>query len=326
MASKGKNKSFLRMAVVAWLLVSAFSGILPLECFAQFAQPLGAPQESQFGEPLPPPIGDGSTPMPVNPGDNLAPMPPGSGQADQTGGTNFPNGVGRSRTIVRVYRQTNGGPLGASRGQRQSQEIRPDQLSSEQIQKINGIFGINMLSGEQNLDVQASDSQIEQMQEVLYAWPGHDMANGRKKINKDQPAAGYPRPGRESIYDFQGPLPTVRTFSRYLVMLGVVVATIFMSLAATSVIMGNQYGGSRVIGAASGLILLLMGYTIWKVVQMNTFKANSNQYMKANRPETAEISDGYVDPSSVPQVPTGSRPQPQRSGVPVEPLYGAGRP
>ena len=76
-------------------------------------------------------------------------------------------------------------------------------------------------------------------------------------------------------YDFQGPLPTVRTFSRYLVILGVVCATVFMTLAAWSMVFGSPYGASRVIGAAGGLILLLMGYTIWKVVQMNTFHANS---------------------------------------------------
>jgi hypothetical protein len=76
-------------------------------------------------------------------------------------------------------------------------------------------------------------------------------------------------------YDFQGPLPTVRTFSRYLVILGVVVATVFVSLAAWSMVFGNPYGGSRVIGAVGGLLLLLAGYTIWKIVQMNTFHANS---------------------------------------------------
>jgi hypothetical protein len=326
MASRETNKRIAKFAVIAWLLAVVLAGVLPEPSYAQFAQPLGGPENSQFGEPLPPPIGDGSNPMPVNPGDNLAPMAPPSGQADQTAGTNFPNGIGKSRTIVRIYRQTNGGPLGASRGQRESQEIRPDQLSDAQIQKINGIFGINMLSGEKYIDVFATDAQIERMQEVLYAWPGHDMENGRKKINRDQPAAGYPKPGRESIYDFQGPLPTVRTFSRYLVILGVVVATIFMSFAATSVIMGSRDGGTRVVGAAAGLLLLLMGYTIWKVVQMNTFDRNSNQYMKANEPHTADISDAYIDPSTTPQVPTGSRPQPQRSGVPVEPLYNAGRP
>lgn len=76
-------------------------------------------------------------------------------------------------------------------------------------------------------------------------------------------------------YDFSGPLPTVRTFSRYLVILGVVVATVFVSLAAWSMVFGNPYGGSRVIGAVGGLLLLLAGYTIWKIVQMNTFHANS---------------------------------------------------
>ncbi|MBY0546105.1 MAG: hypothetical protein K2W95_02380 [Candidatus Obscuribacterales bacterium] len=76
-------------------------------------------------------------------------------------------------------------------------------------------------------------------------------------------------------YDFQGPLPTVRTFSRYLVILGVVMGTVFMALAGWSVVLGARNGGARVIGAAGGLLLLLAGYTIWKIVQMNTFDFNS---------------------------------------------------
>ena len=79
----------------------------------------------------------------------------------------------------------------------------------------------------------------------------------------------------DNAYDFQGPLPTVRTFSRYLVILGVVVATIFVAMASVGVIMGNRGGPDRVIGAIGGLLLLLASYTIWKVVQMNTFKANT---------------------------------------------------
>ena len=84
-------------------------------------------------------------------------------------------------------------------------------------------------------------------------------------------------------YDFQGPLPTVRTFCRYLVILGVVVATIWMSMAAVSVVMGNRNGPERVIGAVGGLLLLLAGYTIWKIVQMNTFHANTTGFWSNTR-------------------------------------------
>src|SRR5438067_258158 len=128
MIRKSTTNKLVKTVVTAWLITLGLSTILPMVTYAQFTQPLGGQQQSQFGEPLPPPIGDGSSPTPVNPGDNVAPNPPGSGQADQTAGTNFSTATGHSRTIVRIYRQTSGGAVGTPRGQRESQEIRPDQL------------------------------------------------------------------------------------------------------------------------------------------------------------------------------------------------------
>jgi hypothetical protein len=332
MVRKAKDKiRASRLVAFGWLLIAGIMFILPLAASAQFAQPLGGmqnelpftpPQIGQQGEPFAPPIGDGPTPAPVNPGDNVAPSEPGSGQADRTHGNVFPAGIGKDRTVVRVYRKTNGGALGTPRGDRMVQTIRPDQLSMKAIQDINGILGINMQSGEQSIDVEATDQQIEQIQDVFAQYPGYQMNNNRKKINNDQPAAGYPKPGRESRFEINGPLPTVRTFSRYLVILGVVSATVFMGLAASSVVLGHPYAGARVVGAAAGLMLLLMGYTIWKVVQMNTFRANSNAYLRESRPTEAQQSDAYINPATVPGTPSGTPPGPSRFGVPLEPLGG----
>ncbi len=85
----------------------------------------------------------------------------------------------------------------------------------------------------------------------------------------------FPKTPEGNNFDFQGPLPTVRTFCRYLVILGVVAATIWVGMASISVVMGNRNGVPRVYGAIAGLLLLLAGYTIWKIVQMNTFHANT---------------------------------------------------
>ena len=84
-------------------------------------------------------------------------------------------------------------------------------------------------------------------------------------------------------YDFQGPLPTVRTFSRYLVILGVVAACVWVGMASVGVIMGNRNGVERVVGAVAGLLLLLAGYTIWKIVQMNTFHGNTTGWSANTR-------------------------------------------
>ena len=159
----------------------------------------------------------------------------------------------------------------------------------------------------------------------MAAWPQYQMNGNRKKINNDSPATGYPKANENSSYDFQGPLPTVRTFSRYLVILGVVCATVFMALAAYSVVLGHPYGGARVIGTAAGFMLLMMGYTIWKIVQMNTFKAMSNvPAISQNRPQTAQVNDANIGAPGLPVNPGGAGAG--RSGIPVQPLGNANNP
>lgn len=317
--AKGKESRQARAFIAALIL----SAMLAPAALAQFAQPLMTETN-----PLPPPVGDGPTPAPVTPGDYGAPLPPPSGVADRSPGNPFPQGQGKSRTTIYVYRRTGGGVAGGGRGDRMVQTIRPDQLSEEDMKKIEGILGVNMLSGEESVDVTATDQQIEQIQDVIAKYPQYESVNGRKKINQDarqnmsQPWVSTR--GKESLYEFQGPLPTVRTFCRYLVLLGVCSATIWMAIAATGVILGHRDGAGRVIGTAAGLMLLLCGYTIWKVVQMNTFNANSDTpALSQNRPNEAQTSDAYIQGSTVPPPPAGYRQDPERSGVPLVPLGGA---
>jgi hypothetical protein len=144
------------------------------------------------------------------------------------------------------------------------------------------------------------------------------MNGNRQQIVADSPAAGYPK--EQPLYQFQGPLPTVKTFCRYLVILGAVCGTIFMALAAAAVVLGHPYAGSRVIGAASGLMLLFCGYTIWKIVQMNTFNANSPDNAQINQ---AQAQGTVVQPQApnlpvTPNAPGGVG----RSPMPVAPLNG----
>ena len=321
-----------RLIASAWLLAAGLTTSLPLIASAQFAQPLGAQSEplplGPQGNPLPPPPGDGMQPLPIISGDTGAALPPPADQADTGSGSQFSAGTGSDRTVVRIYRQTNGGPTGASRGQRMVQTLRPDQLSDKQIDAINGILGINMRSGEQSIDVPADDQKLAQIQDILAAYPQTTSgADGRKKIVRDQPGQGYPKPENKGLWDYQGPLPTVKTFARWLVILAVVSATIWMALAAWSMVLGHPYGGSRVISSAAGLILILMAFTIYKIVQLNTFKGNnSNPAISQNRPFDAQVSDAYVNPTNTPKPPGTSRSNPSRFGVPLEPLGDAGNP
>lgn len=315
----GERSNIIKKAMpilAAWLLMTGL-------CVGQ--------ANAQFGAPLPPPVGDGPSPAPVNPGDTgAAPQVP-SGQADPTPGHNFPVGPGRDRSVIYVYKQSQGGAMGVNRGERMVRTIRPDTLSQDAYDQIAGILGVNGMSGEQSIDATATDSQLEQIEEVLNMYPQSQNNGGRKFINSDSPNANYPKPDHESIYAFAGPLPTVQTFCRYLVILGVVAATIWMSLAAYSMVMGHPYGGARVFGAAAGLMMLLCGYTIWKIVQMNTFDANSADNsgqpgFVTQRPNTAQVQDAFMTRPNVPGNPGGGGGAPPRSGIPVVPLGNSGNP
>ncbi len=318
------RKQLIKTTALSLFLLGVLSVIAPLTVLAQFAQPLAYPNQNTTPQAEIP--GSGNTPAPVNPGDTIGAPPVATGTADPTTGNSFPNGVGRDRSVVYVMRNTNGGALGQPRGNRMSMTIRPDQLSADQLGQVQGILGVNLLSGEPAIHVNASDAQIEQLQQAMAAWPQYQMNGNRKKINSDSPATGYPKANETNSYDFQGPLPTVRTFARYLVILGVVCSTVFMALAAYSVVLGHPYGGARVIGTAAGFMLLLMGYTIWKIVQMNTFKAMSNlPAISQNRPQTAQVNDAFMAAPGLPVNPGGGGGA-GRSGIPVQPLGNANNP
>lgn len=338
-----------RLAACVWFVAQ----VLGSPAAAQFAQPLGpgsqqsgggyadpangftsskvpllqgVPNSPPYSPPMqgsPPPPGDGDAAQEVTAGDRGAPLPPSSGNADMTHGNLFPAGQGKDRTTVYIYSQGKSG-----RGSRMVQTIRPSALTEKQKNDIGGILGINMDSGEESINANASESQLAQIQNILAPYPNADNEGGRTKINDDAPGNGANinkevdgRKTNESLYTYQGPLPTVRTFARYLVILGVVSATVWMALAAYSMVMGNPYGGARVVSAAAGLMLLLCSYTIWKIVQMNTFKDNSNSPAQ-NRFKVGgdEVSNPYTNPPKLPATPDGGRPGTGRLGIPLEPL------
>jgi len=329
---QASKELFLALALVfagASTLSVAISGL----CAPAFAQgstqqdyqvPSGTPYVNplyQQGAPSPPPVGDGTTPNPVTQGDpGTNPNVP-TGTADPTNGSNFQVTQGQDRTIARLYIPQDNG-----RGTKYVLDIRADQLSAQNEAAIQGILGQNLMPGNaDSVDIQVTTAQLEQIQAILYPYPGTVMNNGRKQIVADTPAAGYPKPGEDSLYAFDGTLPTVQTFCRYLVILGVVAGTVFMALAAWSMVQGNPYGGARAMGSAAGVFMLLGAYTIWKIVQMNTFNANStNPAISQNRPNTDQVPSAFQARPNVPVVPAGGVGGPNRSGVPVQPLGAAG--
>jgi len=310
-----------RATALSFVLAAVGSVVIPLSASAQFAQPLQEPPTQNGGVPMPEIPGSGPTPKTEITGDGTGqpPLAP-TGVANTGPTTPFPQGVGNDRTEVYIYDNTAGRIV----PQRMALTIRPDQLSAQQLAQISGVLGINMEQGLQTVDVTASNAQIAQIQNILAPYPNTTNNGGMQQITTDSPNAAYPKPGEQNSYDFQGPLPTVRTFSRYLVILGCVCATIMMALAAYGMVLGQRDGAGRVLGTAAGFMMLLCGYTIWKIVQMNTFGAMSNTPpINQNRPTQATVGAGNLAPSTVPGIPAaGNAGRPARSPMPVAPLLG----
>jgi hypothetical protein len=119
----------------------------------------------------------------------------------------------------------------------------------------------------------------------------------------------------------QAPLPIVRIFCRKIVILGVVFATVFMAFAAFSVILGHKDSGQRVFGAAAGLMLLLMGYSIYKVIQINAWRFYAGDLVDWTDP-SFEYARAPLPKSNTPQDPPKQEGSQKRSNLPVQPLGG----
>ena len=328
MAVQAQSKRpLVRGIALSFVLISASAMIMPLAASAQFAQPLQEPPTQNGGVPFPPPIGSGPTPKGEITGDTTIGAPPNvpTGVANTGPTTPFPQGTGNDRSEVFIYTQGGSNPTANNnRGQRMSMTIRPDQLSSQELAQISGILGINMEQGLQTVDVTATPAQVAQIQGILAPYPQTQNNGGKQVINSDSPNAAYPKPGEESSYNFQGPLPTVRTFSRYLVILGVVCATVFMALA------GYPTPGdgtalrrrpchrhcSRLHDAA---------------MRLHNLEDRTNEHIRrheqsaadqSNRPTQATVNAGNLAPSTVPGIPNAPGGRPDRSGIPVAPLAG----
>jgi hypothetical protein len=308
------------------MIALSFMAAIPAN--AQFAAPLQPANDitdnvqTQANQaPTPgavPPPGSPGTPAALIQGDTGTTPTDPTGTADQTPGTNFPTGTGTNQSLVRIF--VNNPNTG--RGLRQVQTIQPSTLTANQLAQIQGILGVNMTSGEPVIDVTATMDQMAQINQVMAPYPQtQDDGNGRQQINSDTPAAGYPK--ETAKYNFQGPLPTVRTFCRYLVLLGVVASTIFMAISAFKVVRGVPYAGQHVVQSAAGLMLLLMAYTIWKIVQMDTMQFNSNDPpVIAQKSGQGAVSAAYLKAPNTPVVPAAPNNAVQRSPMPVAPLSG----
>jgi hypothetical protein len=255
---KGASSTFAKAIVTAGLLILASFGAANADYestqgeFNTLRNPLipGAP----FAEPLqpampgqPPPPGAGPTPMPVIPGDQGNPVPPPEGTVDTTNGSidTVRNAPGPKAPTIYL---PNAGRYQTIRGQ--------DQGVYDYGQEDPGNKTINNGGARNNAT-------------------GVTNNGGPRAGAADTADTIFAHNNEQSRYQPIWVLPTVPNLCRYLVILGVVAATVWIIQASMAMVMGNQYAGGRIIGAAGGLLLLLSGYTIWKIVQMDAMHANS---------------------------------------------------
>jgi hypothetical protein len=142
-----------------------------------------------------------------------------------------------------------------------------------------------------------------------------DRDTKKRRFGRDDPNKAW----ADTERDYE-PLPIVRRFCRKIVILGVVFATVYMAFAAFSVVLGHREGGQRVIGTAAGLMLLLMGYSIFKVVQINAWR----YFLPGEFDETYTGFENKKQPlkkANTPVIPPEPGGQ-KRSNLPVQPLTG----
>ena len=331
-----RGKTILRTAVT--VAVVGFVAVFCGKAEAQYAETLGSNPQQAFTYTQPgmapdqgptPPPGSGSASPDLIQGDTgSSPTIPNPG-ADTTNGvglSNFTSGQSHDPGIIYLYHQQQPGADGASRGMKMSMTINPATLTSDQWSQIQGLIGAPSTNSAAT-NVQVDDGTLAQIQQILAPYPQTTTeSNGLKAITTDSPAQIPNAP--TAHYQYDGTLPTVITFGRFLVILGVVFATVWMALASFGMVLGLPYAGSRVVGTAAGLMCLLCAFTIWKIVRMNTFNDNTtddqqaliqNEHFPTINPviPTAAVSL----PTTSPTVPGGTA---TRGGLPVQPLYGKG--
>jgi hypothetical protein len=296
-------------------LATIIAVVFSIRVFAQFAQPIfplgnnGIDQTAQDAESI----------------DSHAPV--------KSFGGGFATSIEPGRTTVYIHNKIIG-PHGEQRGDHVVSTIRPSALTSEQAADIGGILGINMLSGQPTIHAQATDHQLELIQAVL-APSANDSTLGlavpvgkTKQIQNDPTAAQWSNLRRsqdDALSIYAGPLPSVKIFGRYFVIVGIVFGTVYLAFAAFSIITGQMRGGSKVIAAAAGLMLLLMGYTIYKIAVMNAFHKHSvdNLGMLSKRlPDHGKSAQANAQLPDTPGLPAQVPSRPLRASRQVLPLSG----
>lgn len=283
---------------------------------AEYLPPGAAPPEGR-----PPAPGSGPFPASLIQGDIDRPNPP-TGTADRTNGSRFPVRPETAPTFDRLSIDR-----GDGRGRRNIDTRRAAGAAGTN-RPVNDEDLVNF----QNQDypyptgVAAGRPQRRLRSDPFQGGYQNYFVNSRMVVNDNGPLFGrrYSPAPRWLDYEAENfPLPSVKPFCKILVILGVVFATVYMVFAAYSVVLGHKDAGSRVTGAAGGLILLLMAYSIYKVVMINALRipwtggVDTIESLEAHPRQPLQSANTPIVPAA---------PAANRSNMPVRPFFNAQNP
>jgi len=328
-------KSIFNRQNLLYGLIFAIISTMSLGAFAQATNQAIYLPPGVSSQGAPPPPGDGMTPALVTPGDSQwQGVPSGRITSSPQTGTNL--GTQNPKRRPRINLMMNGLVVAT---------IQPDNLTNQQKGAVQGIIGGGGGAPYQNVNV--SVGQLKQIQAILAPYPAtgtsavpmptitkRRTSTQRNQIFSDTPSPNALKHGTNGVVPM---LPVVRQFCRYLVILGAVCACLFMAFSAISWQFGDRNAPGRIIGSAAGIMLLFMGYAIWKVVRYNENNARGPEVVDLSSPppmQQSRSSPGDVNQSKsddsfasttnanlpvTPANPGGI----QRSGLPLQPLGAA---
>lgn len=291
------------LAVFLFVACAAATVNVHAERIPEPSETMMVPPLGSVPEPAPPPIGDGSTPNPVTAGDAGEPSQPPSGTADPTHGNIFTPRHAKDTRPAAIY--GNGGRYATERGTMNAVRNRmgparnyaPDTMPAK-VRNDPTYYPSVAASGDGASWTRPPSGGMRQSVRVE---PDDGSTYGTTPDGASTtPLENNPGWAREMTHM---PMPTVRKFARLLVLLGVVFATVLIGFAAMSMCLGHPFAGGRVISTAAGLLILLAGCTIYKVIMINAFRFGSS-----DRPPDAQRllpprPTGYIAESPSPRQP-----------------------
>lgn len=200
--------------------------------------------------PAPPPPGQGINPAPVIPGDLSSSPPVPTGLANSLPTTKFPQQSEQIPETIYLRADTYSHNIHQYMGKHIVLSIRPSTLDNMRADLIHTILPLDssqIINHVAVIDV--SQGQLQEIEKIL--------DTGSEETNTSV---------QTWLFHY---LPIVKKFSAKAISLGLVFATVMLSIAAFGVVMSHRGSTDKAISTTAGLIVLLMAYSIYCLLISN---------------------------------------------------------